>query len=800
MVSVAQARASIQAQQQLVASQRQQIQQRTTQASLTAAQVRQQTRSSIAQRQVEFQKLSSVRKKALATLDPISKRLDEASRQVSSVESQIRKQTERFEAFKSALDKFRSGDPRAAFFLSGLEQEFFRKISAGKTTAIRLEFERQTKELEKVGLAPIFVNGELKGISDFIKGQSRTLGELESILISGKLVGFRDIALQLSRPIKVPIPIEVVRPPRVVLPGETNIEQLVRNIKESRPEFAFVKNEDIRKALIKATPPGIAQLKGLEKFSVSKFKQTLSDPTGVFKFTPIQSERIGDITKEIVSGFALGVVAGKAITLIRGAGAKFLPKALKESPKFQKATSVLGGGTAIILTGAAGISIGKTFEQEGIDAAILQTIGLISFGAGFSVTGLKSLPRAEKEFKQITDLLKKVVPSGKRGEARFDELGRFLKKKKGGRFGELEQLDAEDVRKGREALAAIEKRIAQAKTPKEQAKILAELKKRLKTPQEKKNFETFVLGLVEKNIIKLPKIEIVPGVKVKVFPIKKGITVFLPKRKTPGRIREEKRVTENKLKNQKRIARSKLSLGEKFKLAQAGLVEVGLTSAQRIKQEQKRRQKLILRQRTETITRQREGLRLILRQRSISKLKLKQLLRNSFKTTLKIKKPLLKKLRVLPPLIPFPKKKVKKKVFKKIPEEISKIGYNAFVKVKGKFKRVNIRPITKSKARDLGAFVVDQSLGATFKIVKTKRTAKTPKVKAPRNYFGVTKDKYRSPIRKGKKIPVKNLFIEKRKFRLDTLREVKKIQAARLIADLRKKAQKRIKPFKFKRV
>lgn len=800
MVTVAQARSSVQAQQQLVVSQRQQIQQRTTQASLTAAQVRQQTRSSIAQRQVEAQKLSSARKKALATLDPISKKLDEASRKISSVESQIRKQTEREAAFKSALNKFLSGDPRAAFFLSGLEQEFFRKIAQGKTTAIRLELEKQTKELEKQGLAPIFVNGELKGISDFIKGQSRELGELESILIGGKLVGFRDIALQLSRPIKIPIPIEIVKPLGVVLPGEIFSEKLIRNIKESTPQFAFIKNEDIREALIKSIPPGIPEAIALEKISISALKQVLSDPTGVFKFTPIQAERIGELTKEIVEGFVLGAVAGKVVTLIRGAGAKLLPKALTDSLKFQKATRILGGGTAIVLTGAAGISIKNTFEQEGIDAAILQTIGLISFGAGFSVTGLKSLPRAEKEFKQITDLLKKVIPSGKRGEARFDELGRFLKKKKGGRFGELEQLDAEDVRKGREALAAIERRIAQAKTPKEQAKILAELKKRLKTPQEKKNFETFILGLVEKNIIKLPKIEIIPGVEAKVLPIKKGITVFLPKEKTPGRIKEEKRVAANKLKNQKRIARSKLSLGEKFKLAQAGLVEVGLTSAQRIKQQEKQRKKLILQQRTKITTKQREGLKLILKQRSISKLKLTQLLRSSFKTTLKIKKPLLRKFRVpgAPPF--FIKKIVKKKVFKKIPEKISKIGYHTFVKVKGRFRRVNIIPITRTKARDLGAFVVDQSLGATFKIIKTRKIAKTPRIIVPRSYFGVTRTKYRSPIRKGKKVPVKNLFIEKRKFRLDTLRETKKIQAARLIADLRKKAKKRIKSFKFKRV
>jgi len=152
------------------------------------------------------------------------------------------------------------------------------------------------------------------------------------------------------------------------------------------------------------------------------------------------------------------------------------------------------------------------------------------------------------------------------------------------------------------------------------------------------------------------------------------------------------------------------------------------------------------------------------------------------------------------PLIPPTKKVIKKKKLLVEPFEPKERGYNAFVKSKGKFIRANINPLTKKKARDLGAFITDQSLAATFKIVKSKKNAKKPKVKFPLNYFSSTKIKFRSPIRKGKKVPVKNLFIEKRGRRLDTLREVQKIKAARLIANLKKKAQRRIKPFKFKRV
>lgn len=777
MVTVEAARASIQAQRQLVETSRQSIIRQTEQSTLTAAQVRQQTRQSISQRQVEARRLGSIRKQALTTLNPIEKSLDEASRQVSSVESQLKKQAEREAAFRSALDKFRSGDPRAVFGLSGLEEEFFRKISQGKTTAVRLEIERQTKELQEKGFKPIFLNGTLVGIEDLLTKQSRELGELRPIVIEEKLVGFEDIALQLSRPLRVPIPVEIAPPeipPGVVLPAETRIEALVRNIKESTPQFEFIENKAIRNLLRLSVPEKtIGAVLGTERFSRSELKRILADPKGVFKFRPDQAEAIGDLVAEVGEGFLAGVVVGKLVTVVRGAGAKLLPKALTGSPKFQKAISAAGGLGTIVLTGAAGISIKNTFDQEGIDAAILQTIGLISFGAGFSVTGLKSLPRAEAEFKQITDLLKKAVPPGRRGEIRFDELGRFLKKKKGGRFGELEQLDAEDVRRGREALAAIERRIALAKTPKEQAKILAELKKRLKTPQEKRNFENFVLGLVEKEIIKLPKVEIIPGVKAKVIP-ERPITAFVPKRKTPGRIREEGRVAANKARNQKRIARSKLSLGEKFRLAQALVPAIRLTSAQRIEQRQKQRQKLILRQRTEQITIQRQRQKLILRQRTVSKLALRNLLRQSLKTGLKLR-PRLKKFGVLPPLVPFPKKKVKKKVRKIIPFDLEGSSFNVFERRRGKSRKI-ASDLPPNLAKRTLSRRLDKRLSASGRIIASKNPPKKKDIKA----FDFPSKKFRRPV-PNSPLRQKDAFVivERSRFRLDSKKEQQSIQQAR---------------------
>ncbi len=119
-------------------------------------------------------------------------------------------------------------------------------------------------------------------------------------------------------------------------------------------------------------------------------------------------------------------------------------------------------------------------------------------------------------------------------------------------------------------------------------------------------------------------------------------------------------------------------------------------------------------------------------------------------------------------------------------------GYDVFVRQKKKFLKANKVPITKLNAFDLGSFVTDRSLAATFKVQKAKGIAQKPKTQIPLLYFSRNQDKFRTFRKvKGTKIPITNTFIEKRKFRLDTSRETAKIQAAKLIAALRKPGQRR---------
>lgn len=119
-------------------------------------------------------------------------------------------------------------------------------------------------------------------------------------------------------------------------------------------------------------------------------------------------------------------------------------------------------------------------------------------------------------------------------------------------------------------------------------------------------------------------------------------------------------------------------------------------------------------------------------------------------------------------------------------------GFNVLIKSpRKKYIKVNKVPLEERKAKDLGAYVTDRSLGATFKIVPTKSIPKKSRLNIPSGYFGLTRDKFRDyKIVKGKRVKLNNTYIEKRGKRLDTPEEVKKITVAKKMAELRKKRRK----------
>lgn len=151
--------------------------------------------------------------------------------------------------------------------------------------------------------------------------------------------------------------------------------------------------------------------------------------------------------------------------------------------------------------------------------------------------------------------------------------------------------------------------------------------------------------------------------------------------------------------------------------------------------------------------------------------------------------------RLLPP--PFFGVDRKRRLIRK-KKVVEKFGYNAFAKQKGLFRKLNKRPISRAKAKDLAAWVVDNSTSARGKIVKVIGSrAKKPLKRIPKNYFTKTSKKYRTfKIVNKKKVKLKNEFIEKRKHRIDTKGEKRGLSAARVVAKL--KTRKLPKAFKNK--
>ncbi len=168
-------------------------------------------------------------------------------------------------------------------------------------------------------------------------------------------------------------------------------------------------------------------------------------------------------------------------------------------------------------------------------------------------------------------------------------------------------------------------------------------------------------------------------------------------------------------------------------------------------------------------------------QLSRQKLRTKQLTRLATKQQLKLRKGFVRRIPkfFIPP--PFSLGKKKKKVVKKKPVvPTKKPGYLALARQKGKVVRISKVPVTKKKARDISAFFVDRTLSATGIIRRSSKSARKPKLKVPANYFDKNIKKFRTfRKQKGKQIPLKNMFIEKRKFRLDQKNERQTIQQLR---------------------
>ncbi len=141
-------------------------------------------------------------------------------------------------------------------------------------------------------------------------------------------------------------------------------------------------------------------------------------------------------------------------------------------------------------------------------------------------------------------------------------------------------------------------------------------------------------------------------------------------------------------------------------------------------------------------------------------------------------------IRILPAIkLPKIRKKKKKAVVWK-----KRIGYNAYVKVRGKLMKVNKIPLSKIGAKNRVAYVIDHSTavgGSIRKVGKVKKLMKvTTRERGARKK--IKGRKYR--IVKGKRKLIKNAIIEKKgKPRINTRGEKKGLSAAKVLKRLRRK-------------
>ena len=192
------------------------------------------------------------------------------------------------------------------------------------------------------------------------------------------------------------------------------------------------------------------------------------------------------------------------------------------------------------------------------------------------------------------------------------------------------------------------------------------------------------------------------------------------------------------------------------------------------------------------------------RQRLMTKQKQLQKQTQKQRARIKIVLPRTKKFKIFLPILKKKKKKLRVSKKKKpkqgyftLARPLISAKTKALAKKRGKkakrpkFIRVIKKTLRKSRAKDVGSYVTDTSLSRSYKIKKSKKKIQKTGI-APKGYFKKTKSKFRNfRIVKGRRVKLKNTFIEVRTKLLDRPEERKGIKLRKRISQLQRKAQLR---------
>jgi hypothetical protein len=716
MATTQEARQQLQAQQQQITRAREQIQEARLR-DLTRAELQRRTREDLARRQQQQQSLGRQKEAALESLKPAEEELRAFQKEIEGVE----KRNEQIRRQNAAVAKERRDWETAKKF-----------IERGKEVAAKGDPSVTSKinQLKRMGVMSI------KGLAEARQAE-QLQRSLEAVKVEpvSPFLSTIEVAPSLSQQFKTEIQKATPEIPLNIIPVENILE--------------------------KAIGLGV----GTKNFIVEEFRGELTDlkdVKGQRIFTPKQASGVTDLAEEVVVSYILGRGVGKGATLIRGGVSKLVPTALQGSKKFQRVVSAIefAGGTA--LTAAATKSIADTYRKQGEKAALLQMIGLASFGVGFSKAGFKPSSVAQKDFDRFATNLKTTIPKGKRGakQVLVQRIKRAKKEKKKKDKEKTKKEKKELTERQIEVLSAIEKRLLNAKTLKEQLQILAEIRSKLKDPIAIANFEEFVLKLIEKKILKLPTFVITGKVKNGVrlptkAQVKKQLTVKIPKKE----LTLVKQIQKQKLK----IAADRKQSIRNLQIQRTKLLTL---QKQRSSQASINKQASVLKSLQKTIQKQRskQKLKLLTLQAQVAK----QITKRGIKTRPKItRKPKRVKPKIVAPLaIPILPKGVEETKLVKALLALKKQGVNVVTGINVGKRRTIAKNLPPFKALKLARKFVDSNIQASFKLVPSGKTTKKKDIK---------------PFNIGRKFrPSKKdvLFVvEKRKFRLDFPREVSQLKS-----------------------
>jgi len=94
----------------------------------------------------------------------------------------------------------------------------------------------------------------------------------------------------------------------------------------------------------------------------------------------------------------------------------------------------------------------------------------------------------------------------------------------------------------------------------------------------------------------------------------------------------------------------------------------------------------------------------------------------------------------------------------------------------------------KTRAMDVGVNITDRTLARTFILKESKKKPKPLDFQIPKNYAKFYGFKFRDyQIKKGRRVPLKNKFIEKKQFIGDTAGELSDLNVRKFMAEQKKK-------------